>query len=166
MRMYGRSASIWVVAALLAWAGSATLLPAEGVPPTESTQPPKQGHWVRGHWTPYEPPDPAAFPEGTKVHSIVAGDTLWDLAATYLGDLPLHRRRLRRRAAVDVGLVEAQNLGAARAPSLRILHALAVCGDERIGCTSAGPAGAAGGAGSTVSPTIVGGNGTISGSPG
>jgi LysM domain-containing protein len=56
------------------------------VQPAESTQPPKQGHWVRGHWTPYEPPDPAAFPEGTKVHTIVPGDTLWDLAATYLGD--------------------------------------------------------------------------------
>jgi len=86
MRMHGRSASCWVVGALVAWAGSATLLPAQGEHPTGAHHPPKQGHWVRGHWTPYEPPDPAAFPEGTKVHTIVAGDTLWDLASTYLGD--------------------------------------------------------------------------------
>jgi hypothetical protein len=115
MRTYGRFASVWLVVALLAWAGSATLLhaqdvqpPPEATPPPqagaepapestpppkeviqtppESTSPPKQGHWVRGHWTPYEPPDPAAFPEGTKTHNIVRGDTLWDLSATYLGD--------------------------------------------------------------------------------
>ena len=36
------------------------------------------------HWTPYMPPDQA--PASAQVHLIVAGDTLWDLAAQYLDD--------------------------------------------------------------------------------
>ncbi|MEW5807524.1 MAG: LysM peptidoglycan-binding domain-containing protein [Acidobacteriota bacterium] len=43
--------------------------------------PPKHGKWVRGHWTPWEPPEPA---EGAYI--IQPGDTLWDLAQEFLGD--------------------------------------------------------------------------------
>lgn len=46
--------------------------------------PPQPLHLVGDHWTPYDPP--ADFPEGSQVHIIVPGDTLWDLAAEYLGD--------------------------------------------------------------------------------
>jgi hypothetical protein len=43
--------------------------------------------YLRGdHWTPYSPPDEAGFPAGTKVHRIVKGDTLWDLAGSYMND--------------------------------------------------------------------------------
>jgi hypothetical protein len=51
-----------------------------------ATRPPRDLHLVRGHWTPYNPPDPATFPPGSKVHIIVRGDTLWDLARTYYGN--------------------------------------------------------------------------------
>jgi len=52
---------------------------------SQSVAPPPQPlHLVGDHWTPYDPP--ADFPEGSQVHTIVKGDTLWALAQTYLGD--------------------------------------------------------------------------------
>ncbi|MCD4749985.1 MAG: LysM peptidoglycan-binding domain-containing protein [Thermoanaerobaculales bacterium] len=46
--------------------------------------PPQPLHLVGDHWTPYDPP--SDFPEGTQVHIVEKGNTLWDLARTYLGD--------------------------------------------------------------------------------
>ncbi len=52
---------------------------------SQSVAPPPQPlKMVGDHWTPYDPP--GDFPEGSQVHTIVAGDTLWALAETYLGD--------------------------------------------------------------------------------
>lgn len=55
-----------------------------------TAQPPAKGaplkHLVKqtdGHWTPYAPP---AVPEGSQVHIVAAGDTLWDLSRQYLND--------------------------------------------------------------------------------
>ncbi len=36
---------------------------------------------VPPHWSPYQAPN--SYPEGTRLHIIVRGDTLWDLANTY-----------------------------------------------------------------------------------
>lgn len=47
-------------------------------------QPPTHLKLVGDHWTAWDPP--TSFPEGSKVHIVVPGDTLWDLAATNLGN--------------------------------------------------------------------------------
>jgi len=48
--------------------------------------PPEQLKFKGDHWTPYDPPDASQFPANTRVHRIVKGDTLWDLAGHYLKD--------------------------------------------------------------------------------
>lgn len=53
-------------------------------PATGSTHPPTKGRFVGDHWTPYDPPSAESFPQGSTVHIIVPGDTLWDLAGKYL----------------------------------------------------------------------------------
>lgn len=49
-------------------------------------RPPRGGRFVYGHWTPYDPPDPASYPADAPRHVIARGDTLWDLAGLYYQD--------------------------------------------------------------------------------
>ena len=46
-------------------------------------RPPQDLHLVGDHWTAWNPPTP---PAGEQVYIVVKGDTLWDLAAKYLGN--------------------------------------------------------------------------------
>ena len=57
---------------------------AKKTPAESSTRPPRHGKMVGDHWTPYDPPAAESFPEGSTLHVIVRGDTLWDLSAKYL----------------------------------------------------------------------------------
>lgn len=45
-----------------------------------SSRPPRELHLVRGHWTPYNPPDPATYPPTAKTYEIKQGDTLSGIA--------------------------------------------------------------------------------------
>lgn len=47
-------------------------------------QPPTHLKLVGDHWTAWDPP--TTFPEGAKIHTVVPGDTLWDLAGKNLGN--------------------------------------------------------------------------------
>lgn len=46
--------------------------------------PPRDLHLVGDHWTAWDPP--TSFAEGTEIHIIERGDTLWDLANRFYGD--------------------------------------------------------------------------------
>lgn len=45
-----------------------------------SSRPPRELHLVRGHWTPYNPPDPATYAPTAKTYEIKQGDTLSGIA--------------------------------------------------------------------------------------
>lgn len=48
--------------------------------------PPRNGRMIYGHWTPYNPPDPASLPADARKHVIAPGDTLWDISNKYFRD--------------------------------------------------------------------------------
>lgn len=54
------------------------------VPLSAADQPPTNLHLVGDHWTAWNPP--TSLPPDAKVHIVVPGDTLWDLASQYLGN--------------------------------------------------------------------------------
>lgn len=54
------------------------------LPGLAAEAPPRDLHLVGDHWTAWNPPE--VLPEGANVHTIVRGDTLWDLAQKYYGD--------------------------------------------------------------------------------
>jgi len=67
-------AGMWAVALLVSTSlASAQQSPDQIQPGGEIVIPP--------HWSPYQAPN--SYPEGTRLHIIVRGDTLWDLANTY-----------------------------------------------------------------------------------
>ena len=57
--------------------------PLFGAAKKSSSHPPRELHRVGDHWTPYNPPDPATWPAGSKTYTIKAGDTLWGLAQQF-----------------------------------------------------------------------------------
>jgi len=78
---------VWVLAAPLHRAGAeepAVPAPASGGPP-QAAEAAQAGEGGQGAFSAAEPSDRAAeYPEGL-VHTVVEGDTLWDLSAKYLG---------------------------------------------------------------------------------
>lgn len=71
-------------------AANATPEPAEKKASTRasesSSRPPRELHLVRGHWTPYNPPDPATYPPNARTHTIKQGETLSGIAQAEHGN--------------------------------------------------------------------------------
>jgi hypothetical protein len=64
--------------------GFVVLILLSTVAATFAAQPPSKLHRVGDHWTAWDPP--TEFPEGAEIHTVVRGDTLWDLAGRYYGN--------------------------------------------------------------------------------
>ncbi len=54
-----------------------------------SSRPPRELHLVRGHWTPYNPPDPATYLPNARTHTIKQGETLSGIAQAEHGSANL-----------------------------------------------------------------------------
>lgn len=112
--------------------------------------PPAKLHLEGDHWTAWTPP--ATLPPDTKVHTVVRGDTLWDLSKQYLGNpylwpqiweknqyvLDAHWIYPGDPIVVGIEVVPAAGVGAATA---------AAPGDETTDVTAAAGATGAAGAG-------------------
>lgn len=77
---------LFALGVFLVMLGGKTALGGEGDHGSQPHHPPKTGHWIGDHWTPYDPPAPESFPEGARVYRIQKKDTLWDLAENFYAD--------------------------------------------------------------------------------
>jgi len=77
---------LFALGVFLVMLGGKTALGGEGDHSSQPHHPPKTGHWIGDHWTPYDPPAPESFSVGARVYRIQKKDTLWDLAENFYAD--------------------------------------------------------------------------------
>ena len=77
---------LFALGVFLVMLGGKTARGGENEHTSQPHHPPKTGHWIGDHWTPYDPPAPESFPAGARVYRIQKKDTLWDLAENFYAD--------------------------------------------------------------------------------